>query len=291
MTENNINLETSEEMIKECLKDLYLEPRKSILKWSKRTNQTANARLGYPSQHLASVITGVKGVGTAARGDDLADKSEVKSCSRADQLSECRDCRAKVMVWEEKCPRCGSQNINIKTDSHWIISINSQDELNLYLDGIPRLILMLFDRKSQESDKIRLRAWTVDPKNEYYRGFLLDYFNNNFLKKQNPAPCNLHPLKYDFYMMEPKLIFNSKMDIKENKVEVIFWNLENPQEENMPSQLISKEKLLEIFGNEYSKKSKKEIVEYFPKIPKEKMGFLEMKEKKTKTYKNKYSRH
>ena len=143
-------LKTSEYLVKECIKDLYLVPKNLIRKWSEITNQTCQVRSAYPGQHIASVITGIKGRGTAARGDDLSDGSEVKTCSRADQLSECRACGAKVLVWQTECPICKSKDINIKTDSHWIFSIKSEDELDLLLDGIPRIILILFDKKAKK---------------------------------------------------------------------------------------------------------------------------------------------
>ena len=62
-------LETNEDIIKEAIKDLYITPKILINKWSQRTNQTCQIRMAYPGQHLASLITGVKGIGTAARGD------------------------------------------------------------------------------------------------------------------------------------------------------------------------------------------------------------------------------
>src|SRR3990172_13177459 len=105
-------LQTSEQLIKECIRDLYLDPRNLVRKWSKITNQTCQIRFAYPGQHIASVITGIKGRGTAARGDDLSDGSEVKTCSRADQLSECGDCERSVLLIQEKCPYCESTNIN-----------------------------------------------------------------------------------------------------------------------------------------------------------------------------------
>ena len=200
-------LETSKELIKECIEDLYLDPRNLVRKWSQITNQTCQIRMAYPGQHLASVITGVKGIGTAARGDDLSDGSEVKTCSRADQLSECNSCKAKVLVWQKECPICGSRDINIKTDSHWIFSIRSEDELDLLLEKVPRIILVLFDKESNETDNVRLRVWVVDPQNDYVREFFTDYYYNNYKQKADPAPCNLHPLFYDFFLMEPKLIF------------------------------------------------------------------------------------
>lgn len=36
-------------------------PRKLAHKWAAITNQTPNLKMGYPAQHLASLITGMKG--------------------------------------------------------------------------------------------------------------------------------------------------------------------------------------------------------------------------------------
>lgn len=245
--------ETSEDLIKECIRDLYLDPRNLILKWSKITNQTSQVRLAYPGQHLASVITGIKGIGTAARGNDLSDGSEVKTCSRADQLSECLSCSAKVLPWQKVCPICGSKNINIKTDSHWIFSIKSEDELKLLLDKVPRIILILFDRESIEREDIRLRAWVIDPKNKYVREFFEDYFYNNYTKKEKPAPCNLHPLKYDFFMMTPKLIFHATINIENRTIEILFWNLDNQEPEEMPINILREKEIRDIFKDELNK--------------------------------------
>ncbi len=270
MSENN-KLETSEELVKECIKDLYVDPRNSMRKWSEITNQTAMARLGYPSQHLSSLITGIKGVGTSARGDDLSDGSEVKSCSRADQLSECKDCGAKVLVWQEKCLVCDSENINIKTDSHWIFSIKTKGELDLLLNRVPKILLMLFDKRADDSEDIRLRVWSVNPKEKYVIEFFSDYFNNNYMfkssKGETPAPCNLHPLKYDFYMMKPKLIFHSEINIEDDEVNILFWDLENSKDEEMPISLLSKDQIRDIFGEKIGILPKKEIAKEYPNVP------------------------
>jgi hypothetical protein len=291
---DSYELETSEDLIKECIKDLYIDPRNAIRKWSEITNQTAMARLAYPSQHLASLITGIKGVGTSARGDDLADGSEVKSCSRADQLSECKECGAKVLVWQEKCLFCNSENIKIKTDSHWIFSIKAESELDLLLKKVPRILLMLFDKKDNDSDDIRLRVWSVNPKENYVIEFFTDYFNNNYSAKssegKNPAPCNLHPLKYDFYMMKPRLIFHSEIDIHNNEVKIMFWNLEKPINEEMPISLLTKDQLIYIFGESIGNMPKKYLEKKYSSVPYEYMGKLSMKKKILKTYKEKYSR-
>src|SRR3989338_8087274 len=72
--------------INQLLSELVLQPRINAIKWSAITKQTPNIRIGYPGQHLASLIAGMEGERTGARGNDLIDGSEVKSCSRIDAL-------------------------------------------------------------------------------------------------------------------------------------------------------------------------------------------------------------
>lgn len=64
------------------------ESRAGLRKWSKLTNQTPAAKIGYLGQHLASLITGVSGIGSGARGDDLSDGTEVKSSNKVGQVDE-----------------------------------------------------------------------------------------------------------------------------------------------------------------------------------------------------------
>lgn len=231
----------TEEQIKECIEDLFIIPRRLINKWSAITNQTAQVRLAYPGQHIVSLVTGVKGIGTAARGVDLSDGSEIKSCSRADQLGKCKKCGAPVMRSVKVCPICGSDEIDIKEDSHWIFSITSEEELSTLLKA-PRVLLLLIDRNN--NNQIRIRIWQVNPKQHYFREFFKEYYYNNFSKKLKAAenkiaPCNLHPLKYDFYMMEPVLIFDSHIN---NEIPIIdFYNLNNTRADPMPANLLKRD--------------------------------------------------
>jgi hypothetical protein len=290
--EEDITLKVSEDMIKECITDLYINPKKSMIKWSRITNQTAQGKFAYPSQHLASLITKIRGRGSAARGDDLADGSEVKSCSRADQFQECKDCGIGILFWQKQCPNCGSKNISADTSSHWIFPIRTDSELKLLLNKVPRIIAILFDKEDLTSETIRIRAWTIDPQQRYVKAFFTDYYVNNFKLKtqkgETPAPCNLHPLKYDFFMMEPKLIFQAEINL--NNINIEFWNLKNPEEQPMPITLLSKEKIIEIFGEEIGKLKKEEISKKYPFVPTKYFESLEMKIKKLKTYKKKYQR-
>lgn len=109
---NYITIDTSREFVCEFLQDVLLQPRLNILKWSEITKQTPGLRVGYPAQHLASLLTGVEGKRTAARGDDLSDGTEVKGCNRIDQLDTCKDCKGKVSRSETFCSHCGSTRID-----------------------------------------------------------------------------------------------------------------------------------------------------------------------------------
>ncbi len=210
---STITIRHSEEDVAELLDDLFVKPRALIRKWAEITHQTAQARLAYPGQHLASVVTGVRGANSAARGEDLVDSSEVKSCSRADQLGICKACKARVPAWMEDCPVCGSTDIVRKEDSHWIISIRRREELD-QLIGTKRLVLVLFDRTAESRLDIRVRVWEVWPSDarcDYFERFVTDYYENNYLKKRNAAPCNLHPLKFDHLMMNPVKVFDARL--------------------------------------------------------------------------------
>ena len=102
---DNLNLVTS------FLQEVIISPKKTLTAWAKITNQTPAAKIGYVGQHLASLITGVKGTGTGARGDDLADGTEVKSCNKIDQVDKCKDCGERVLRIEDICSSCGSPKI------------------------------------------------------------------------------------------------------------------------------------------------------------------------------------
>lgn len=82
-------IEASEALIK----DLYIDLRAKVNAWSKITQQTPQARMGYVGQHLVSVVTGYPGGKSGARGYDLViddeRHGEIKTCYRVDQLGSC----------------------------------------------------------------------------------------------------------------------------------------------------------------------------------------------------------
>lgn len=66
-------IEASEALIK----DLYIDLRAKVNAWSKITQQTPQARMGYVGQHLVSVVTGYPGGKSGARGYDLVIDDEL----------------------------------------------------------------------------------------------------------------------------------------------------------------------------------------------------------------------
>lgn len=125
-------IEASEALIK----DLYIDLRAKVNAWSKITQQTPQARMGYVGQHLVSVVTGYPGGKSGARGYDLViddeRHGEIKTCYRVDQLGSCNACGAVVSSLETECAVCGSTSINRKDDSKWLIAIRNNDEFASY---------------------------------------------------------------------------------------------------------------------------------------------------------------
>lgn len=230
-----ITIAGNENKIKALLNELVLQPRLNAIKWSLITKQTPNIKIGYPGQHLASLITGMEGERTGARGNDLIDGSEVKSCSRIDQLDICKDCKSPVARLENKCSNCGSNNIDRKKDSKWLFSVRNEDELNVLLREVKRVFLMIGDYPNFESndfETLRFQAFEIWPENPRHKKFskiMTNYFNKIYLahKKKSPnktpAPKNFWPYQYQFYICNPILVFsclvkksnsNPKIDIQ-----------------------------------------------------------------------------
>ena len=95
-----ITIRDNERLIKDFILDMIITPGRLAHKWAAITNQTPNLKIGYPAQHLASLITGMQGTATGARGNDIVDGSEVKACSKVDQLDKCRNC-----IYNDFCDR------------------------------------------------------------------------------------------------------------------------------------------------------------------------------------------
>lgn len=215
-----ITIRNNVSLIEELLTELVLEPRINALKWSEITHQTPNIKIGYPGQHLASLITGIKGNKTGARGDDLADGTEVKSCSRIDQMDKCNDCKSSVARSEAICLNCGSSNIDRKDDSKWLFTIRSEKDLKVLTEDVPRILLILADYPNFDQgdfETLRFQAfeiWTNSDRQKRFKEIMNNYYYNIYLEnrknnsKKIPAPQNFWPYKYQFYLCNPILTFS-----------------------------------------------------------------------------------
>ena len=188
-------IEASEALIK----DLYIDLRAKVNAWSKITQQTPQARMGYVGQHLVSVVTGYPGGKSGARGYDLViddeRHGEIKICYRVDQLGSCNACGAVVSSLETECAVCGSTSINRKDDSKWLIAIRNNDEFAKLLDPY-RYYFVLFEFESiydSNNNDIIASIWEVDPKSKGFAYCMIDYYLNIRSQSTSKAPFNMWP--------------------------------------------------------------------------------------------------
>ena len=192
--EKLITITNNRDLIIEFMQDMLIVPRQKAHKWSKITNQTPSLKIGYPFQHLASLITGMQGNVTGARGEDLIDGSEVKSCSKIDQADKCLECGQNVLRIHQQCPYCFSVNIRRNNDSKWLIGVRNENELRMLKNETPRFILIVSDYPNfalKKFDRIRIRSFEIWVKSPRCRNFitLMDsYYQNIFLKHKSINP-------------------------------------------------------------------------------------------------------
>ncbi len=221
--------ESSEALIR----DLYLSLRRSVSAWSRITHQTPQARMGYVGQHLVSVVTGLPGGKSGARGYDLIDSQrghgEIKTCYRVDQLGACRECKGGVSALETECAGCGSQNIARKDDSKWLLAVKTEtDFANLAAPFAYYFVLFEFENAlDPKNQNVLATIWEVDPTNLGFALCMVDYKLNIQSASNSSAPFNLWPYSLKFFLMEPHLIYKSIIE-PENVTTQIFPSPERP---------------------------------------------------------------
>lgn len=275
---NFITIRDNEKKIKDLLTDLVIMPRIKAIHWANITKQTPNLKIGYPGQHLASLITGVEGKRTGARGDDLIDGTEVKSCSRVDQVDKCKDCNSNVLRIESTCPECGSQNIKRNNDSKWLFTIRSEYELKLLTQDINRILLIIADYpdfKQNNFETIRFQAfeiWNNTPRHINFSRLMSNYYYKIFLKhieidpKKTPAPKNFWPYSYQFYLCNPVKVFESIIENANTNPNIKIKLLVDPDAdrsqltpENMPIELLNPDELKILIDTENRQIVEKQI--------------------------------
>ena len=252
-----ITIDNNLELVEQFLNELIVSPKRVLRNWASITNQTPAAKIGYIGQHLASLLTGVKGTRTGARGNDLEDGTEVKSCNKIDQVDNCKDCGSRVLRMEAACPKCGSTNIVRKADSKWLFSVKSEDELTQYLN-LDRIVLILMDYPRfmcNDFSDIRICAFEIYPKEErmkVFRELISNHYWNIYRPKADKGektnPMDFHPLGYQFYKCNPVKTFeciikdvdgNATIEITKY-VEPSVDRNESLETELMPTNLLQK---------------------------------------------------
>jgi RNA polymerase subunit RPABC4/transcription elongation factor Spt4 len=261
-----ITIADTETLILEFIDDLIIKPRVDIHKWSKITKQTPTLKIGYIGQHLASLILGMQGDRTGARGHDIVDGTEVKSCTKVDQVDKCKDCTGRVMRTETICPHCDSTEISRKDDSKWLFSIRTEEELTQITDTIERVFLLISDYpnfKDNDFSAIRFEAFEIHPQNQrmyIFRNLLTDYYYNNYKPKadanRTTAPMNFHPYKFQFYMTNPIKIFSCIIENVEDEPIIDIQKYVLPDvdrstlpSEDMPTSVLNKKEILNFIEN------------------------------------------
>ena len=263
-----ITIDDNETKIKQLIIDLVLMPRIKALEWSSITKQTPNMKVGYPGQHLASLVVGMEGTRTGGRGYDIVDGSEVKACSRVDALDECGDCKEKVLRIESDCTKCGSSNIHRSNDSKWLFTIRTERDLEVLTDELERVILILADYPNfydRDFETLRFQVfeiWTKSPRCTRFKEILANYLGKIYAghkandSNKTPAPKNFWPYSYQFYLCNPIRVFSCIVEDANLKPTISIEHFIQPNEnrdslpsELMPSELLSKDEWLFLLQN------------------------------------------
>lgn len=250
--QSKVTLENNQDLIKDLLFDLVINPRLQLMKWSKITHQTPNIKIGYPGQHLSSLISGVEGDRSGARGHDLRDGTEVKSCSRIDQLDKCLQCGGPVARMEAECSFCGSTNIKRNNDSKWLFTVRTPEEANQLSNQIDRVMLLIGDYPNFDAgdfETLRYQAFEIWPKHSrggrfgeiisnYYEKIYLEHRRKN--ASSNPAPKNFWPYQYQFYMCNPIKTFSCTItnSLTDPSISIELYVDPLMDRENMPSEIM-----------------------------------------------------
>ncbi len=208
------------------LKDLYLDLRTALYRWSQVTQQTPQPRMGYIGQHLTSVVTGYPGGRSGARGKDLllpeGRHAEIKTCYRVDQLGKCLDCSQVVASIEAACPLCGSGNIKRNDDSKWLITVRTDQEMRALFDPTSYYLVLFDFADFKNPAEINARIYEVNPKAKGFAYCMVDYYFNIKSKSKSGAPFNLWPFSLKFEIMRARLIYFSLIGA-DNSIETTIF--------------------------------------------------------------------
>lgn len=133
----DMNADERKSQVKLLLQEQVVEARLRLQRWKLLTNQSAQIDTGYVAQHLVSLVTGIKGSGMRGKGDDIEDKSEIKSANFLD-----------------------SKDKKGATAPRWNFTSNDLVSMHAYLE-VPYIYLVSLDWNT--SNRFRARIWRLNP--------------------------------------------------------------------------------------------------------------------------------
>jgi len=187
--------------------------------------------------------------GSGGSGWDTVDNGESKSSSHV-QSKKCGDCKAKVTFFLDACPECGSTNLSKSPrDGRWGISSSSHFKYYSQLKEY-RLILVEPTTDLHTCRKFRVRYWIIDKDSEHLNAYARGQYDS---EKSNHI--NFQPLKVDFYLSKPVLIFDGFLTVKSNKtvMEFDYFDLNNKACVEIPAKFKTKTSKKIIEGKNFGK--------------------------------------
>ena len=216
-------------IIEDCTSNLY----STIEHWTD-VNQPVKILGDQMTEVIDAVIHDTRCSGTAGSGWDTRDCGESKFSSHV-QSRKCLDCGSKVTFFSSKCLDCNSTNLSKNPrDGRWGIDSKSHFK---HFENLKEYRLTLLEPKTDEPScrKFRIRNWIIKKDSEYL---------NEYAKAQFESPkskhINFQPLKADFYLSKPVLIYDGQLTIEKESstMEFDYFDVNNNTPVDLPVEFV-----------------------------------------------------
>ena len=201
-------------------------------------------------EYLAHLITGKTGNASAGSGFDLIDEEkkrnkenrfadEAKMCVNIRGI-KCGSCNIRYLFWKkpEICS-CGENLTKNKYKGGGRFGIDAEAGVE-YHKELDKYIVQSIDPVEYNKDcrKLTYRAWIIDAYNPQF----VEYVENQYYNAK-ANNCNLLPYSYDFYRAEPVKVIELLIDINDDTIIPVFFDLDNTISDKMNINLLKSKEL------------------------------------------------
>ena len=206
---SDLSLQERGKYAQRLLQEQVIEQRTDLHFWRNLTGQPAQIDTGYIAQHLASIVTGIRGGGFRGKGDDLEDGSEVKSANFLDSLDK-----------------------QGATAPRWNFTCNDEEQMTGLLD-YPAIYLVSMDFNPE--DDMRFRVWKLLPK----RHTIFRYRYEEWMEKLG-YPKLADPTRpgINFQLFPPRMRSTDEFARHGNNRKNGFKRIEMPLDDGLGARLI-----------------------------------------------------